>query len=159
MASIRVKLQRYRSQDIRRFNPMSSSRHTRLFAATWVATSLLLFAGLARTASAQGEKSSQETTTMYVVVKEADTGDPISQARITLEFKQPGTTARFGKSKKLSYSAKTDAQGRCKLQEINKGPITLIVTADGRQTYGKDLQLEKDNQVFEVKLKKPQPLI
>jgi hypothetical protein len=138
---------------------MNSSQHTKLFAATWVVISFLFFTGLSHTALAQNEKSSEETTTMVVVVKEADTGEPISQARITLQFTQPGTAERFGKSKKLAYSAKTDAQGRCKLLEINKGPIVLTVTATGHQSYGKQLQLVKDNQVFEVKLKKPQPLI
>jgi hypothetical protein len=138
---------------------MYSSQHTKLFVAAWVTTSLLLFSGPISTAHAENGKSSEETTNMVVVVKESDTGDPISQARITLVFTQPGTPGRFGKSKKLSYSAKTDAQGRCKLLDINKGPIVLSVTANGHQSYGKELQLERDNQVFEVKLKKPQPLI
>jgi hypothetical protein len=34
----------------------------------------------------------------------------------------------------------------------------LTVTAPDHQSYGKELQLEKEDQVFEVKLKKPQPL-
>jgi uncharacterized GH25 family protein len=127
--------------------------------AAWVATTLLFFAGLSHSAHAQGGKPSSETTNMTVVVKEADTGQPISLARITLVFTEPGGAARFGKPKKISYNAKTDAQGRYKFMDINKGPIVLTVTAVGYQTYGKDLQLEKDNQVFEVKLKKPQPLI
>ena len=71
----------------------------------------------------------------------------------------PGGPGRFGKSQKITYGAKTDAQGRYKFMDINKGTIVLSVTATGHQAYGKELQLEKDNQVFEVKLKKPQPLI
>ena len=34
-----------------------------------------------------------------------------------------------------------------------------MVTAVHHQAYGKELQLDHDNQVFIVKLKKPQPLI
>jgi Flp pilus assembly protein CpaB len=138
---------------------MLSSRHNKLFVAGWVAASLLFFASLSSSAHAQGNKPSSETTDMTVVVKEYDTGEPISQARITLQFTEPGSYARFGKSKKISYDAKSDAQGRCKLVDINKGKIELWVTSPGHQSYGKELQLEKDNQVFEVKLKKPQPLI
>ena len=96
---------------------------------------------------------------MTVFVKEAENGQPISQAHITLVFSEPGGPARFGKPKKISYNAKTDPQGRYKFTDINKGPILLTVTAPNHQTYGSELQLDKDNQVFEVKLKKPQPLI
>jgi uncharacterized GH25 family protein len=138
---------------------MFSSQHTKLFVAAWVGTGLLFFASLSRSAHAQGGKPSSETTNMTVVVKEADTGQPIGQARITLQFKAPGGPARFGKSQKIAYSAKTDAQGRYKFTDINKGTIVLTVTATGHQSYGKELQLDKDNQVFEIKLKKPQPLI
>lgn len=135
---------------------MYSSQHTKLLVAAWVAMTLLLYVGSGSTAHAQNGQSSEEITTMVVVVTESDTGEPISQARITLKFTQPGAVR---KSRKVTYGAKTDAQGRCKLQEINKGPIVLTVTAEGHQSYGKELQLERDNQVFEVKLKKPQPLI
>ena len=138
---------------------MCSSQHTKLFMAAWVATSLLLFASLRHSAHAQDNKPSSETTNMTVVVKEADTGQPIFQAHLTLRFTEPGGPSRFGKSQKISYNAKTDIQGRYKFFGINKGTIVLTVTATGRQSYGKELQLEKDNQVFEVKLKKPQPLI
>ena len=138
---------------------MFSSQHTRHFVAAWVATSLLLFASFSRSAQPQGGKPSSETTSMTVVVKEADSGQPIGQAHLTLEFAEPGSKARLGKEKKISYNAKTDSQGRYKFLDINKGKITLWVTAPAHQTYGQDLQLTKDDQVFEVKLKKPQPLI
>jgi uncharacterized GH25 family protein len=138
---------------------MSSSQHTKLFVAAWVSTSLLLFNGLSRFAHAQEGKPSSETVNMIVLVKEADTGQPISQAHLTLQFAEPGSRARFGKANKITYNAKTDTQGRYKFVGINKGTIILTVTEPGHQTYGKQLQLESDNQVFEVKLKKPQPLI
>jgi len=138
---------------------MLSSPHTKHFVAAWVAASLLLLASLSRPAQAQRVQLSSETTNITVVVKEAETGEPISQARITLNFTEPGGPDRFGKSKKLSYSAKTDSHGRYKFQDINKGKIVLTITATGHQSYGKELLLEKDNQVFEVKLKRPQPLV
>ena len=125
----------------------------------WIATSLLLWASLAASALGQAAKVSSETTNVTVVVKDSDTGEPVGQAHITLQFLEPGGTARFGKAKKITYNSKTDAQGRYRFVDINKGTIVLTVTAAGHQTYGKELQLERNNQVFEVKLKKPQPLI
>lgn len=133
---------------------MFSSQHTKLIVAAWMTTSFLLFASLSGSARAQSANPSDETTNVIVLVTEADTGQPISQAHITLQF-----PAKFGKTKRIAYNAKTDTQGRCKLAGINKGKIVLTVTSEGHQSYGKELQLEKDNQVFEVKLKKPQPLI
>ena len=38
---------------------MFSSQHTKLFVAAWVATSLLLFASLSRSAHAQGDEAEQ----------------------------------------------------------------------------------------------------
>ena len=136
---------------------MYLSRHTKLFAAAWVATSLLLIADLSGSAPGQEVPPDREPTNMTVIVKEATTGEPISQARVTLEFTSPSTHG--GRGKKYVYNAKTDAQGRCKLLEINKGKILLTVTAPAHQSFGKEMQLERDNQVFEVKLKKPQPLL
>ncbi len=138
---------------------MSSSLRTKLFVAAWVSTSLVLCNGFIRLAHAQAGKPSSETVNMIVLVKEADTGQPISQAHLTLQFTEPGDLSRFGKAKKILYNAKTDTQGRYKFVGINKGTIVLTVTEPGHQTYGKQLQLENDNQVFEVKLKKPQPLM
>lgn len=108
---------------------------------------------------AQTGQSDHEPTSMFVVVKEYDTGAPIGQAHITLEFFIPHGPTIPRKGKKISYNAKTDAQGRCKFSEINKGQIVLMVTAPEHQGWGKELQLEKENQVFEVRLKRPQPLI
>jgi hypothetical protein len=135
---------------------MLSSQHSRLLVPVWVVTSLVLTTSLSRSTRGQTPVPSSETTNMTVVVKEADTGQPISQAHLTLQFTVP---TMVGRGKKIVYNAKTDTQGRCKFTDINKGTIVLSVTANEHQSYGKQLQLEKDNQVFEVKLKKPQPLI
>jgi hypothetical protein len=136
---------------------MFSSQHTRLFIALSIASTVLLFASVTRFTSAQDATSgNREPTNVIVNVKEAETGDPIGQAAVTLQFTEP---LSFGPGKKHSYNAKTDSQGRCKLFGINKGKIVLMVTAAHHQSFGKELQLDHDNQVVEVKLKKPQPLI
>lgn len=127
-----------------------------------IAASVSLVAGLSlsRSSLAQGlPQEGHEPTNIVVVVKEYDTGGPVAQAHITLQFWEPRGATIPRKGKKIVYNAKTDSQGRCKFQGINKGKIVLMITASGHQSYGQELELEKDNQVFEIKLKKPQPLV
>lgn len=100
-----------------------------------------------------------ERTSVQVVVKDAETGQPINQAHLTLQFREPGSKVKLQRSKLLSFSAKTNPQGRCRFTGIPKGTIRLIVTAENHQTFGKEFELEQDNQVIEVKLKKPQPVL
>lgn len=97
-----------------------------------------------------------ERTNMTVVVMENDSGQPIGNAHITLKFKQP---RKYRSGKFISYTAKTNPQGRYKFQSIPKGTIWLVVTCENHQSFGKNLELSDDNQVFEVKMKKPQPLL
>jgi carboxypeptidase family protein len=101
----------------------------------------------------------EDRTSVTVVVKEADTGQPINQAHLTLQFRQPGNPSRLKLPKRLAFSAKTNSQGRYKFTDIPKGTVRLLVTADRHQSFGKDFEVSEDNQVLEVKLKKPQPLL
>jgi hypothetical protein len=112
----------------------------------------------AKPAKPQAEKP-PERTSVHAVVTEADTGKPINQARLTLRFREPGSKTKLKLPKMISYSAKTNSQGRYKFTDIPKGTILLLVTADRHQSFGKEIELEEDNQVVEVKLRKPQPLL
>jgi hypothetical protein len=106
---------------------------------------------------AQSEEKGQ--TNLTVVVIDAQTGQPINQARLTLEFTEPGDPRKLKRPKKLSYSAKTNMQGHYKFPSIPMSTIRLIVTAERHQTFSKEFELEKETQLIEVKLKKPQPLL
>jgi len=97
-----------------------------------------------------------EYTNLNVLVKGAETDKPVFQARLTLQFRMPGKMKR---SKLTTYSAKTNNQGRYTFTNIPKGSIHLFVTADNHQSYGKELELEQDNQLIEVKLRRPQSLL
>jgi len=138
---------------------MLLSRYTKCLVAVCGIAGLLGFARLGHSAQDQTDKPSTETTTITVVVKEYDSGQAIPQAHITLEFFEPHGKTIPRKPKKIYYNAKTDLEGRCRLAAVNKGPIVLTVTEPGHQAYGMQLQIEKDNQVFEVRLKKPKPLL
>ena len=138
---------------------MFSSHFPRFFMAWLVCAGLVLTAELIRPAHGQTQNPNSGVANLVVEVKDSETGEPISQARLTLQFQEPGDLNKFKPAKKLAYSAKTNAQGRYKFTGINKGTIRLIVTADRRQSFGKEYELTENNQVVEVRLKKPQPLL
>jgi hypothetical protein len=129
---------------------MLRPNHLRFRTWVFVGAAILLFCRVSEPAQQQPIPEFSIT----IVVKEADTGDPISQARLTLTFHQQGRLHRS-----ISYSAKTNAQGRYRFTNIPKGTVHLFVTAERHQSFGKEIEVEEDNQVIEVRLKKPQPLL
>ena len=117
--------------------------------AIWICVGILIL--LSGVANSFAQQPPIPEFSFKVAVKEAETGEAISQARLTLTFKS-------GKLHHVvSYGAKTNAQGQYTFTNIPKGTVKLFVTADRHQSFGKEIELEQDNQSIEVKLKKPQP--
>lgn len=112
----------------------------------------LVLPGLFAPASARAA----EETDVHVVVKDAESAEPIFQAHLTLQFQEP---RKLKRGKGISFSAKTDKNGRCTFRHIPVGTVRLMVTAERHQSYGKEIEIEKENPVIEVKLRKPQPQI
>src|SRR5215472_14851470 len=81
--------------------------------------------------------ASEGRTAVNVLVTDAETGQPINQARLTLQFREPGSVPKMKRPKWLSFSAKTNAQGRYKFLDIPRGTVHLIVTSERHETYGK----------------------
>jgi hypothetical protein len=98
-----------------------------------------------------------DRTNLNVVVTDAETGKPINQAKLTLFFREP--RPQWKKTKTISFSAKTNVEGHCRFALIPKGSVRLMVTAERHGSFGKDFDVHEDDQVIEVKLKKPQPLL
>jgi hypothetical protein len=119
----------------------------------------LLLAGVAMLALAPVPSSAtpSEQTALTIRVIDAASGDPIFQARLTLEFLEPGGFMK--RSKWISYSAKTDKKGEYKFVDIPKGPIRLFVTAPDHEAFGHRYKLQRHNQLIKVKLRKPQPVL
>ena len=118
---------------------------------------LWIFAGTSVGAQSTPKAEENDRTTIHVVVKDAESGSPINQARLTLQFREGASTMMVKHSNMISYSAKTNPQGHCRFTDIPKGTVRLLVTADNHMSFGKDIEITKDNQEVEVKLKKPQP--
>jgi len=106
----------------------------------------------------QSQAPPPEPITLTVLVTDAQTSKPISQARLTLTFVQP-KEGQLGRAHTLSFSAKTDAQGRYRFPYIPPGNVTLMVTDEHHQTFGKQFEVNKDHNTLDVKLKPPQPLL
>ena len=112
---------------------------------------------LSLSATAKQKSRSQPPSTVRVVVTDALTGEPLFQAHLTLRFLESG--GPFKRSKINSYSAKTDKKGEYSFMLVPKGTITLMVTAPGHETFGKEFEVKEDNQLIEVKMKKPQEVL
>ena len=95
--------------------------------------------------------------TITVLVTDAKTEKPVSQAHLTLIFRKK--ESRASHTKTLSYSAKTDAAGRCRFVYIPEGTVQLLVTEERHQTFGREFDVTKDHSILEVKLKPPQPIL
>ena len=102
-----------------------------------------------------GARAAHPTATVTVVVTDAESGQALNQAHLTLQFHQPGTL----RSKLIAYSAKTNPQGHCKFDDIPQGVVHLIVTDERHQTFAKDFDVDKPDTVLEIKLKPPHPLL
>lgn len=100
-----------------------------------------------------------ERVTVRVMVEDAETGKPIYQAHLTLQFEEPQGRVRLKRPKMIAYYGKTDLHGTTKFADVPVGAIRLIVTDPEHQTFGKGFELTTDNQLITVKLKKPQPLL
>ncbi len=98
-----------------------------------------------------------ELASVNVLVKDAETDQPVAFARLTLQYRED--RGKLKRAKTISLGAKTNPQGRYKFVNVPKGTIRLMVIADRRQTFGQEIELEEDNQLIEVRLRKPQPLL
>ncbi len=99
----------------------------------------------------------EQNVTIHILVTDAETGKPINQARLTLQFEEETRTMMVRHTKPHSFSATTNPQGKYRFTDIPKGTVRLLVTADHHMSWGTSVEIEKDGQQIDVKLKKPQP--
>lgn len=63
------------------------------------------------------------------------------------------------RSKIISYTSKTDKNGKGQFPFVPMGTVTLMVTAPDHNTFGKEFEITKENQLIEVKLQKPHSVL
>lgn len=101
--------------------------------------------------------AAETMTTVRVQVNDAKTGDPIYQAHLTLRYRVQGGFMR--RSQVISYTAKTDKNGKGQFPVVPMGTITLMVTAPDHNTFGKEFEITKDQQLIKVELHKPHEVL
>ena len=133
-------------------------RHARRRASAILASAALVCAAIFALALPVAAQYDNEIG-INVLVKDAESDQPMNQAHLTLQFREPPGRTALSRRKMIAFSAKTNTQGKCHFADIPKGTVRLIVTADGHQTFSKEFEVSENNQVLDVKLKKPQPLL
>jgi Prealbumin-like fold domain len=125
-------------------------KQSRLVRAGMILAAVVAFCMPASLAAAQ-------MTTVHVQVNDAKTGEPIFQARLTLRYRVQGGFMR--RSQIISYTAKTDKNGKTQFPVVPMGTITLMVTAPDHNTFGKEFEITKDKQLIKVELQKPHEVL
>jgi len=122
---------------------------------------LAVMAGLLGLAGGRALRAdSPNLITVSVVVTDSQTGQPVNQAHLTLIFQTPkDPNNALKRSKMISYTSKTDAQGRCRFVNIPEGSVKLMVTEERHQAFGQAFDVNKDHSTLEVRIKPPQPLL
>ncbi|TAM80535.1 MAG: carboxypeptidase regulatory-like domain-containing protein [Acidobacteria bacterium] len=123
---------------------------------SWVRFGMILTAAFALSMPAR-LAAAEQMTTVHVQVNDAKTGDPIFQAHLTLRYRVQGGFMR--RTRIVSYTAKTDKDGKTQFPVVPRGTITLMVTAPDHNTFGKEFEITRDNQLIDVKLQRPHEVL
>ncbi len=121
--------------------------------------SFILILALAAVALAlPAKKRPPEDTTVTVTVKDRETEKPIKNAQLTLRFKDSGKGV-FKRSKRRSWTGKTNSRGFYRFKFVRQGQLVLFVTAEHYQSFGEEYEIYQDEASIEVGMKKPKPLL
>jgi hypothetical protein len=99
------------------------------------------------------DKSSPPATTKIQIHVTSKDGKPISEASVYVRFNESGGFLR--KDKLAEMDLKTNQDGSVKVPEIPQGKIMIQVIATGWHTYGQWYDVDKDQQLIEIKLEPP----
>jgi len=95
--------------------------------------------------------------TKIVVKVTTQSGRPIEQAEVVINFVQGKSIIHFGKDVKVAYDMHTNQEGVAKIPAIPQGNIKVFVSARGYQTYGETLEIRDEEKAIGITLNPPQP--
>src|SRR5947209_20362100 len=98
--------------------------------------------------------ASPETTISVAVTGPTD--KPVSNAEVILDFLGSHQITKLGKRKITHWEVHTDEKGLAKFPPIPQGTVQLQVVAKNYQTFGDKFDVDTEQRLFAVKLKKPQ---
>jgi hypothetical protein len=102
----------------------------------------------------KSDKSSEPATVkLQIHVSSKKDDKPISEASVYVRFNQSGGFLRHDKMAELDL--KTNQDGNVKVPAIPQGKIMIQVIAKGWHTYGQWHDVDKPEQLIEIKLEAP----
>jgi hypothetical protein len=99
------------------------------------------------------DKSSQPAMTKLQIHVTNKDGKPIAEASVYVRFNESGGFLRHDKLAELDLKSNQD--GTVKVPEIPQGKIMVQVIATGWHTYGHWYDVDKEEQLIEIKLEAP----
>ena len=98
-------------------------------------------------------RASKDYTEIKLIVIDAEKGQPVPKAAITLTFVRGKNV--FGKKDRAQWDVKTDSHGQVVVPFIPRGKMKVVVFAKGYQTFGDEVEVAGDEQTIPVKLVLP----
>lgn len=97
-----------------------------------------------------------DETTLRIVVTNQN-GNPVDNANVRVKFVAGRSKTKFGAKINTSWEMKTNQEGVAKPPSMPQGKILIQVTAKNYQTFGKNFDIDQEQQTIEIKLNPPQP--
>lgn len=107
-------------------------------------------AGAADKSSQKNDQTSDATTTRLRIRITNPEDKPVGNASVYVRFNEPGSFLHKDKLAELSF--KTNEDGSVKVPAVPRGKILIQVIAKGLHTFGKWYDIEKDQDLIEIKL-------
>ena len=98
-------------------------------------------------------RAAKDYTEIKLVVTDAEKGQPVPKAAITLTFVRGKNV--FGKKDRAQWDVKTDSHGTAVVPFIPRGKLKVVVFAKGYQTFGDEFEVAGEEQTIPVKLVLP----
>jgi len=100
---------------------------------------------------AGGNKEEGQASTVNFVVLKDDSGKPIRNAAVILH-----PVNQHGKQAKTGFELKSDNDGKTHFDGVPFGTWRVQVIAPGFQTFGDDYNVNQNDQVITIRMKRPQ---
>jgi hypothetical protein len=97
-----------------------------------------------------------DMTTLTISVK-STTGKPVEGASVIVKFVKGHSVTKLGKKIRKEWELRTNQEGLAKIPPIPQGTILVQVIAKDYQTFGKDFDVDEEQQTLDIRLNPPQP--
>ena len=85
-----------------------------------------------------------------------DRGTPLDRAAVLVKFADGRSIKKLGKKKIRSWEMRTNQDGVAEFPSMPQGKVLVMVMAERYQTYGKEYEVNQEEQTIQVELLPPQ---